>query len=186
MTQLTRVASNWPGLSKHQVTPFGGLCRSVLMSRIQGRRNASTELRLASLLRGASISGWRRHLPLPGHPDFAWPTERVVAFVDGCFWHGHNCGRNLTARSNAGMWRTKISLNRRRDRRVSRSLRADGWRVIRVWECALAKRPTACVTRLLKLLKFQRSREQNRALNRIHYRGHAIDDARKVEYYSIQ
>ena len=62
--------------------------RSQVMSRIRGRGNQETELALAKLLRAARINGWRRHAPIFGRPDFTFHKERVVIFVDGCFWHG--------------------------------------------------------------------------------------------------
>ena len=88
---------------------------------------------MAALFRAHGITGWRRHLPLPGRPDFAFPKLRVVIFVDGCFWHG--CPRHGTQpRTNARFWREKIARNRQRDREVTRELRRRGWRVVRIWE----------------------------------------------------
>lgn len=62
--------------------------RARTMRAVRAHGNASTELVVAKLLRANGIRGWRRHLPLPGRPDFAWPTSKVALFVDGCFWHG--------------------------------------------------------------------------------------------------
>ena len=119
------------------------------MSRVKGKGNRSTEQRLVRLLRADHLSGWRRHLPLPGTPDFAWPKAKVAVFVDGCFWHGHNtCKRNITPKQNAKFWQEKIERNRRRDRRQARELRAKGWKVLRIWECDLKKRPEQCVRRI--------------------------------------
>lgn len=85
------------------------------------------------LLRAKRITGWRRHLPLTGRPDFAFPSKRVAVFVDGCFWHG--CPKHFKAPvSRAEFWREKIESNRRRDRAVSRMLRSSGWAVVRIWE----------------------------------------------------
>ncbi len=128
--------SRWPGNSQ-KATTFGGLLRGRLMARIRSTGNKTTEKRLASLLRRAGLSGWRRHLNIPGTPDFAWPGARVAVFVDGCFWHGHDCGRNLTPRTNANAWLEKIHRNKARDRRISRRLQRCGWIVIRIWECKL-------------------------------------------------
>ena len=58
--------------------------RSYLMSRVRGRGNKVTELELLALLRQNKITGWRRHLPLLGKPDFAFPKQKVAVFVDGC------------------------------------------------------------------------------------------------------
>ena len=140
--------SHWPGHSKHAKTTFGGLSRSALMSRIRSSLNATTELKILSLLRAARLKGWRRNYPLPGKPDFTFPKSKLVVFVDGCFWHGHGCGRNLKPKRNAAMWRKKIVGNQKRDRRVTQKLREAGWSVIRIWECKLAKRPVLCLKRI--------------------------------------
>jgi DNA mismatch endonuclease (patch repair protein) len=108
------------------------------MSRIRSRNNKDTELLFASLLRKHHISGWRRHLPLVGRPDFTFRRERVAVFIDGCFWHCcPKCG-NMPA-NNAAFWKSKLHGNKLRDQRVNRLLRADGWHVLRIWEHDLRK-----------------------------------------------
>lgn len=115
--------------------------RSRLMSKIRGKGNKSTELRMLSLLRANLITGWRRHLQLPGRPDFTFRREKVCVFVDGCFWHG--CPMCYRApESNGAFWRTKVDRNQARDIRVSRELRRRGYWVVRIWECELG-RPAA-------------------------------------------
>lgn len=144
--------SRWPGNSQAELTTFGGLQRGQLMSRVRSTGNKTTEKRLASFLRESGLTGWRRHQSLPGRPDFVWPKIKLAVFVDGCFWHGHNCGRNITPRTNPGAWSEKIEGNQARDRRASRLLRQKGWSVIRIWECRLAKAPSLCVSRIAKSL----------------------------------
>ena len=118
--------------------------RSEVMSRIRGRGNKETELALMKLLRHHRITGWRRHLPVFGKPDFLFRKARVAVFVDGCFWHG--CPKHCnTPASNRPFWRKKLAANKARDRRVNRVLRNEGWRVVRIWEHDLAKRGEACV-----------------------------------------
>lgn len=140
--------SRWPGNAQNERTTFGELRRGELMARVRSTGNQTTEGRLASLLRRVGIAGWRRHQLLPGRPDFAWPKLKLAVFVDGCFWHGHNCGRNLTPRINARAWQEKIERNRARDRRVTSVLRRDGWTVVRIWECTLANAPNRCLVRI--------------------------------------
>lgn len=109
--------------------------RSSIMRRVVGRGNVSTEQALVELLREAKLSGWRRHLPLLGNPDFVFPGARVAVFVDGCFWH--SCPRHLRLPAdNRAYWIRKIERNRRRDVRIGSALRALGWRVVRIWEHA--------------------------------------------------
>ncbi len=142
--------SRWPKGSKETATSFGGLSRSELMSRIRSTRNGTTEIKLLKLLRTAKVTGWRRNYPLLGKPDFAFPACRVAVFVDGCFWHGHACGRNLSPRSNVLIWKEKFERNRRRDRRVSGALRRHGWKVLRIWECSLNAKPEHCLARVVR------------------------------------
>lgn len=104
---------------RHPTNPeasgFGRLSRAELMSRVRSKGNKTTEGRMAALLREGKITGWRRQIKIIGKPDFVWPKLRVALFVDGCFWHGHDCGRNLTPKSNAEHWQRKIEATRLRD-----------------------------------------------------------------------
>src|SRR5260370_40860150 len=126
--------------------------RSRLMSRIRGRANISTELKVAGILRAARIRGWRRHLSLPGRPDFTFPEQRVCIFVHGCFWHDcPRCRKRSSTRPK--YWAQKIEVNRKRDRRVSGELRQLGYKVIVIWECTLRRKyPEAAISRLFRLL----------------------------------
>lgn len=125
--------------------------RSDVMSRIRGRGNKATELALAGFFRAAGLTGWRRHWPVFGRPDFIFPRARVAVFVDGCFWHG--CPRHGTKPgNNAAFWRRKFAANQARDRLVTRTLRGRGWRVVRVWEHEL-RSPNRVLARIRKALE---------------------------------
>ena len=124
--------------------------RSEVMSRIRGRGNEKTEVRLAKLMRAEGIRGWRRHLPIPGRPDFAFPKHKLAVFVDGCFWHG--CPRCFRLpKQNRAFWKAKIEGNRKRDRSVNGRLRRLGWRVLRIKECQL-KRSDWMVSRIRRAI----------------------------------
>lgn len=118
------------------------------MSRVRSKGNKTTEQRLISLLKDAKVHGWRRHYPLVGKPDFVWLKLRIAVFVDGCFWHGHNCGRNLSPKTNVDEWARKIAVTKERDTRVTGQLEGKGWIVIRIWECDLRKHPSESVMRV--------------------------------------
>jgi DNA mismatch endonuclease (patch repair protein) len=108
------------------------------MARIRSRGNKDTELALMRLLRRHGVSGWRRNHPVFGRPDFVFPKTRVAVFVDGCFWHG--CPKHSTVpATNRPFWKRKLTANKLRDRLVNRTLRRNGWRVVRIWEHDLRK-----------------------------------------------
>ena len=126
--------------------------RSEVMSRIRSRGNRATELRLIALMREHGITGWRRNARVFGKPDFVFPAAKVAVFVDGCFWHG--CPRHATMpANNRAFWKAKLVRNAARDREVTRTLRKAGWRVLRVWECALTRTQSArTAARMMRVL----------------------------------
>ncbi len=77
---------------------------------------------------------------LPGRPDIVFPKYRTVVFVNGCFWHQHDCGAFVWPSSNVEYWRAKILGNIERDKRNYAELQARGWKTIVVWECELKKK----------------------------------------------
>lgn len=111
--------------------------RSKVMAAVRSRGNKSTEVKLASMLRAAGITGWRRHQPLPGRPDFTFPLARLAVFVDGCFWHGCRWHCRMP-KSHIAFWNPKIARNKKRDQLVRSLLRQQGWQVLRLWEHSLA------------------------------------------------
>lgn len=129
--------------------------RSEVMARIRGKGNRETELALRALLREHKINGWRRHYPIPGRPDFAFPGERVAVFVDGCFWHRCPKCSNMPA-NNREFWERKLNGNVARDRLVTRELRIEGWAVLRIWEHELQK-PRRVMNRVRALLRRKRA-----------------------------
>ena len=106
------------------------------MAQVKCRDCKSTELAFIKLLKAGRISGWRRNQNLFGKPDFVFVKERVVIFVDGCFWSVGPLHGSVPA-TNRDFWLRKIDSNRRRDQKVARSLRRRGWHVVRVWEHSL-------------------------------------------------
>jgi len=125
--------------------------RSQIMAAVRSKGNKETEGRLVTILRIYGITGWRRHQPLPGNPDFIFRRERLAVFVDGCFWHG--CKTHLRMpQSNREYWTRKIALNSARDRLTNRLLKKAGWRVLRVWAHSL-KAPDLVAQRISSELR---------------------------------
>jgi DNA mismatch endonuclease (patch repair protein) len=145
--------------------------RSLNMSRIRSKGNATTELRFIAILRKFKITGWRRGSPLPGKPDFVFLSGRIVIFVDGDFWHG-NPKRYRVPETNQNYWREKIERNKKRDRKITRELKRRGWKVLRFWESSLrnehviAKRMKMSLSDNASLCRSKRSESPGR-YNRI-------------------
>lgn len=109
------------------------------MRRIRSR-DTKPELLVRRILRAAGIGYRLGGGGLPGRPDLVMKGRKVAVFVHGCFWHGHNCARgSRKPKANADYWVAKIGRNIARDARVCDALRADGWRVVPVWECDLRR-----------------------------------------------
>ena len=118
------------------------------MSGIRTKRTG-VEQRARKVLRGERVKFKGNVKSLPGSPDLVIPELGLAIFVNGCFWHG--CPRCYTApKHNRAWWNKKISANRRRDRRVTRKLRNQGFSVIRLWEHDSDKRMQVRVRGALK------------------------------------
>lgn len=110
--------------------------RSQVMSAIRSKQNKSTELKLIELFKQNNIHGWRRNYKAKGHPDFVFLEKKIAIFVDGCFWHGHDC-RNTRPADNADFWQKKRERNMLHDKKITNLFESRGWTVIRIWECEL-------------------------------------------------
>lgn len=75
----------------------------------------------------------------PGKPDIVLPKYKTVIFVNGCFWHKHDCGRFVWPKSNTEYWNNKITRNVDRDADNYDKLKKMGWNIIILWECQLEK-----------------------------------------------
>jgi DNA mismatch endonuclease (patch repair protein) len=132
--------------------------RSWNMSRIRGK-NTQPELLVRRLLHA---KGYRYRLHgqagkdrLPGNPDLVFAGRRKVIFVNGCFWHFHDCRVGLHApKANADFWEAKRTRTRDRDADQRRRLEDAGWEVLTVWECEL-KDGSALESQLVKFLGAQ-------------------------------
>jgi DNA mismatch endonuclease (patch repair protein) len=112
--------------------------RSRMMSGIRGK-NTKPELIVRSGLHKRGFR-FRLHARLPGRPDLVLPKYRAVIFVNGCFWHGHDCHLFKWPRTRRRFWKKKILGNRAKDVQVESVLGTDQWRRAVIWECALKGR----------------------------------------------
>ena len=124
--------------------------RSRIMSRIRSV-NTSLEINFKKLLSKNKIKGFRKHPKMLGNPDFVSAKKRITIFIDGDFWHGYNW-KKLGKIPPKKYWQAKIEKNIQRDKKYTRQLKKDGWKVLRIWEHDLKKNPEKCSLRLKKLL----------------------------------
>ena len=111
-----------------------------MMSGIRGK-DTKPELLIRSYLHRAGLRFRLHARGMTGSPDVVLPGRGAVVFVHGCFWHRHvGCSKASVPKSNVAFWRAKFAENVRRDRRTTRALRRDGWRVLTVWECQTTER----------------------------------------------
>ena len=129
--------------------------RSWNMSRI-GARNTKPERIIRSYLHRSGIRFRLYSKKLPGTPDLVLAKFKTVIFVNGCFWHGHNCKGFKWPRQNREIWRKKINDNINRDKRNYMLLNDLNWRVLTVWECAVRDKKAVdiedCINRILSWL----------------------------------
>ena len=92
---------------------------------------------------------------LPGKPDIVLPKYKTIIFVNGCFWHGHNCKKGKLPSSNTDFWKEKLFNNKERDAKNSDLLVKLGWKVIIIWQCEISKidNRTKILNKLLEDIK---------------------------------
>ena len=133
---------------------FSSQKRSDIMSKISGK-NTKPEILVRKFL---FSKGFRYRInvkTLPGKPDIVLPKYKTIIFVNGCFWHGHNCKKGKLPSSNTDFWKEKISNNKSRDDKNSDLLVKLGWKVIIIWQCEISKidNRTIILNKLLEDIK---------------------------------
>ncbi|MBU1628011.1 DNA mismatch endonuclease Vsr [bacterium] len=112
--------------------------RSEIMSEISGK-NTKPELLIRKVL---FSEGYRYRLhrkELPGNPDIVFPGRKKVIFINGCYWHGHNCKKAALPETNKQFWKKKISGNVERDKKNLDKLLKMGWKSFVIWQCEIKK-----------------------------------------------
>lgn len=103
------------------------LMKSVKSSRTIMENKVSKEL-------------WRRGMrfrrnvkKLVGKPDFSIKKDKVVIFLDSCFWHMCPVHCKLP-KSNCEFWLKKLQRNKERDVYVTSYYTIRNWNILRIWE----------------------------------------------------
>ena len=124
--------------------------RRKVMSSIRSK-NSKAELIVFSYLRREGIYFQKHYSRAPGKPDIALPRKKKAVFIDGDFWHGRNYKDRLKNRPTDDPWVIKITNNLSRDQVQERTLRENGWKILRVWESDILRKRTKWET--LKKIK---------------------------------
>lgn len=110
--------------------------RSYNMSRIRSVNTKPEEIVRKFLFKEGFR--YRKNVnKLPGSPDIVLAKYKTVIFINGCFWHKHDCPKFVWPKTNINYWSSKILKNVERDKINYQKLQELGWNVIIVWECEL-------------------------------------------------
>lgn len=110
--------------------------RSDIMSKITGKET-KPEIMVRKYLFSHGFRYRKNVKELPGKPDIVLPKYKSAIFVNGCFWHGHNCKAGKIPSTKKEFWETKIGDTIKRDQKNYSDLSDLGWKVLVVWQCEL-------------------------------------------------
>ena len=113
--------------------------RYIVMSHNKGK-DTSPEIRVRGLVHSLGYRYRLHRRDLPGCPDMVFPGKKKVIFINGCYWHRHNCkkGRSMP-QTRKSFWQSKFEKTFLRDKRNTRLLKTMGWKIFVVWECQIKK-----------------------------------------------
>ena len=126
--------------------------RSERMAKIRSRGTKFEKDFIAKLEKSTRKKFKINDITVLGKPDIVFIKYKVCVFLDSDFWHGWQYPRWKHLLKN-NFWREKIERNRKRDIKVTQTLRKQGWTVLRFWEHNIKKNKTGCVRRVVESIK---------------------------------
>lgn len=144
---------------RRRLGPRDPAVTSRMMARVR-HKDSRAELALRRALHAAGLRYRLHAADVLGRPDLVIRSRRLAVFVDGDLWHGNPDEVRRRGRSSLDelfptrteWWVAKIERTMRRDREVTEGLRAQGWRVVRLWEHDVLRDPEACARTVLTCL----------------------------------
>ena len=101
-------------------------------------KNTKMELKVRSALHKKGLRFRKYSKTLIGKPDIVFSSSKIVVFLDSCFWH--KCRYHfIMPKSRISYWVPKLNRNVQRAKEVNKTLRKQGWKVIRIWEHQVKK-----------------------------------------------
>ncbi|GAB3949931.1 very short patch repair endonuclease [Spirosoma harenae] len=123
--------------------------RSARMKRVKATKS-KPELKLRQAIWNVGLRYRKNYKNLPGSPDIVIIKYKLIVFVDGDFWHGHDWDvKKLRLKHNVGYWIPKIERNIQRDRETNEALTSLGWLVLRFWEHQVNQHLGTCLKEIL-------------------------------------
>ena len=116
--------------------------RSKLMANIRSK-GSKMELKMKSALESNKIA-FEYQPKMFGRPDFLI-EPKITVFCDSSFWHGRNWNK-LKKQLSKEYWFEHINRNRKRDKEVNRTLKKQGYKVLRFWEEDIMKNIDYCIS----------------------------------------
>lgn len=133
--QAKKIAEHLDGIFMADV--FDEKKRSEIMRKVKNK-NTAPEIVIRKLLCEMGYGHYRlKSVHLPCRPDIIYPGRKKAIFVNGCFWHGHECRRGHLPEANHNFWAEKIHRNMIRDQENQANLEALGWTVLIIWQCEI-------------------------------------------------
>lgn len=110
--------------------------RSEIMRKVKNR-NTIPEKIIRKLLTSMGYKYRLSTKKLHCNPDIVFPSRKKVIFVNGCFWHGHDCKRGHLPETNTEFWKQKIQKNVERDQTNYNECDKNGWSYLTIWQCEI-------------------------------------------------
>ena len=123
--------------------------RSSIMRNVKNK-GTDPEMYVRELLCKMGYRHYRIKSPtLPCNPDIVYPGMKKAIFINGCFWHGHDCNRGHLPETNHEIWEKKITNNKERDKNNYVALKELGWDYLIIWQCEIMKSKESNLCKIL-------------------------------------
>ena len=145
------------------LTPMDRLTKEQRRKNMQAVKSSGSkiETKLAKALFARGYRYRKNDKTVFGKPDIVMKRYKLAIFVDSEFWHGKNWNkRKLEHKSNKKFWISKIERNIQRDKLVNKTLRKEGWKVLRIWGLQIEKKLENCLIKIEKTIIELQERHQ--------------------------
>ena len=127
--------------------------RSKNMKAIRST-GSKMEVVLAKTLFSLGYRYRKNDISVFGKPDVTFKKLKIAVFIDSEYFHGRNWQTNkYRIKTNRKFWWKKIEANRDRDRLVNKTLRKEGWKVLRYWDTEVNKKLGHCIAEIEQTIK---------------------------------